>query len=1171
MKWMVIFLTTALLQANAKSFSQKITFSGREVTLEKVFSVIEQQTNYVVFYNYSALKSAKKITLHVRDVPLDRFLQACFREQPFTYVIEGKTILITPKEEPNYSILQAGSPPPITITGRITDVNGNPLAGVSVVVKGLDKGTQTNTDGEYSLSNVPNTAVLIFSYVGFQKQEVPVQDRIVINLQLRQAVQRMDSVEVMVISTGYQTISRERAAGSYATISAQKLENKLKPDLKSAMEGLAAGMVLTKEGNTEIRGLSTFLTGSDKNPLIVVDGYPISGGFETINVDNVESITVLKDAVAASIYGSRSSNGVIVITTRQAKKGAFKIDYRNSAGIILKPDMSKLNRASASDYIDAEIDLYNENPTTSLNSYNAYSNMSRVQYLLVARSQGVVSAADVDAEIAQLRENDGLGQLKKYLLRTQTYQQHNIAVSGGSEKNTMYASVKYITHNGNMQHAGDNRFIIDFKNDWKPSKSITISLLSNVNYARTEAPAKPASDFTGYSALQTSSGRTLGSSVLLRPYDMIVDPATGQPQDVFMANPRKINRYAAIPGLKPLHYNPLNDLPLEMTKTQDFQVRMGGTIQVQLAKGLSAQAGGVWTRGNTFQRTIYDKSAYRMRLYYDDGTSISNPAKHYIPDGAMADEARNLNQTYTFRGQVNYSGVFGRHNVIAIAGTELTRDTYDNNTYPTRFGYNDLAGNFSTFNYSDFNAGLYNADMLGTSRPVASVGTFNFRDNRFLSWYANGSYEYDKRFVVSGSIRLDQTNFFGTDPKFRYRPLWSAGGMYKLSNEKFFSVPWINKLYVRGSYGINGNISLNSGPFLIITAGTAYSALTGDIPYTIASPPNNSLRWEKTNTINLGTDISFFNSRLNLTLDYYDRSSKDLLGPQTTDPTLGFTSLTRNIGQLSNKGLEVTLDGYILKKRDFNWNVLATVSYNKNRVENYNTTYLYASQLVGARAPMVTGKPADALYSYRYARLNANGSALYYNAANQEMVGSSLLVTDPVYSGTLRPPYSFGLTNTLHYKSFDLSFLLIAKTGNILRRDAFTGYNYQNKSVALRWRNPGDEKNTVYPRLSASTSDPQYFPFSDFLAEDASYIKLRDVSVSYTLPTNRGLLKRVGVTNAKAYVQGRNLWYWAANSDKRDPETAELNTAGSSGSTLEQGYTSFQLTPEIYVGLSISF
>ncbi len=214
------------------------------------------------------------------------------------------------------------------------------------------------------------------------------------------------------------------------------------------------------------------------------------------------------------------------------------------------------------------------------------------------------------------------------------------------------------------------------------------------------------------------------------------------------------------------------------------------------------------------------------------------------------------------------------------------------------------------------------------------------------------------------------------------------------------------------------------------------------------------------------------------------------------------------------------------------------------------------------------GYPSNALFSYRYAGLDANGATLYYNKAGQVADGGQQLVDDPVYSGTLRPDHVYSLTNTFRYKSFEFAFMFIAKTGNVLRRDAFTGGNYVDKNVALRWRNPGDEKTTIYPKLSSQSSDGFYFPFADIFVEDASYIKLRDVSLSYDL--SKGLLKKMGLANAKIYFQGRNLFMWAANSDKRDPETSELN-AGAIGGPLDQGYTSLPLRPEFYIGLSVKF
>ncbi|WP_346316128.1 SusC/RagA family TonB-linked outer membrane protein [Chitinophaga sp. YIM B06452] len=1148
MKLSTYLLLIGFLHVSAAARSQRVSFTGQNVPLTTVFKAIQRQSGYIVFYNYDLLQQASPVTLRVKNVPVDELMKQALQNQGLDFSIEDKTIFLVRRVMP-VQPLPVAEDPAINISGRVTDESGKPLAGVSVIVKGTTRGTQTNEQGEFTLPNVDKRAVLVFSSIGFDRQELSVSGRSVLMLQLQPVSSRLDAVQV--VNTGYQTISAERATGSFSFISPARLEAKLKPDLRAALEGQAAGVVITKEGNVEIRGVSTVT--AEKKPLLVIDGYPVQGDLETINVDNVESITVLKDAVAASIYGARSSNGVIVITTKRGRSGAIRVQYRGSTGITLKPQLSYLNRASASDYIDAEIDLYNQEPNTYLNTYNNYNSLSEVHYLLVAKSQGWVTAKEADDRIAALRQQNGIEQLEKNYFRTQFTQQHNISLTGGGEKSSLNAAVRYISNQGNSTGTSDNRVIVDFKNEWRPVKNLGVNLFTNVNYNTSRSPLRTSTELLGYT-----------STSLLQPYSLIVDPVTGQPAQVFTKNKRKEERYAAMAGLKPMYYTPLEDLALETTNAQGLLLRFGGNIQATIFDGLTAELGGNWSRNNTNSRSIYDKDSYRMRQFYNDATSIANPSKHYIPDGAMVNESRGIIQSYMLRGQLGFNRNLGlRHYVAALAGMEVSQTKTDNNTYPTRFGYNDQAGTFATFNYADYNAGLYNADMLGTSRPTASIGSYAFDDKRFVSWYANGSYEYDNRIVLSGSVRLDQTNFFGTDPKYRYKPLWSAGATYKLSREKFFQVPWISKLNIRGSYGINGNISLNNGPFLIVTAGS-FSNLTGDINYTISSPPNNTLRWEKTKVTNFGLDMGFARNLVRVTLDYYHKNSEDVLASDAIDATRGFSSLVKNAGKILNQGFEVSVDADIVKRPGFSWNSYFIFAYNKNKVKEYNVNYIYPSSLTNG-AIRKEGDPLDALYAYRFAGLDNNGVAQFYDQSGKKMGGGNAAVGDLVYAGTLRPPYVMSLTNTFGYKGFDVSFMLIARLGNVLRKDAFTGSNYINKNVAKRWRQPGDEANTIYPKLTSWNMDMFYFPYSDVLVESASFMKLRDVTVTYTL--NPNLLKRAGVKDSKVYFQTRNLFMITANSDKRDPEISELNTTGGTGAFTEQGYTSLPLRPEFYVGI----
>lgn len=1044
----------------------------------------------------------------------------------------------------------------VAVTGHVSDQNNEALVGGVVGVKGTNINVVTDVDGNYSIKASPSD-VLVFSYLGFRTKEVPVQGKKIINVVLLEDAQTLDDIVV----TGYQTLSKERVTGAFGLISSKKLETKLQPDLKSLLEGQAAGVVLDKKGNIEIRGVSTF--SAEKTPLLVVDGYPIEGKLEDLNPDNIENITVLKDGVAASIYGSRAANGVIVITTKRGQKGRMQVSYKGSFNVTLKPDLSKLNRASSSDYIDAEIDLFNQNP----NSYDPLdeSNMSRVSYLLMQARDNNITQAEATNEINKLRQVDGLKQIEKYMFRNQLSHQHNVSISGGEDKYTYNVAANYNYKRGSFLHTDEDRLILDFNNQWKPYRFLTIDVGANVLYNRTNEPTATYSDLTGYN-----------SSSDLQPYTAIVDE-NGRPCNVWGISQYKVKTYQNTPGMKDWTYNPIEDLAKDGIQTTDFKTRISGKIRVNIIEGLNVEVGGVWQRGNYQYKQLRQADSYAVRIAYNDATSRANNVNHYLPDGAVINEQRNVNEDWTIRTQINFNRAFlnDKHRVTVLLGNEVRRSTYDNNEMATRAGYNEVAGSFIPMNLKDYIGNVNYADMLFASQwgyPLNGSftnGEYSYRDNRFVSWYGNGSYEYNNKFIVSGSVRMDLTNFFGTDPKYRHKPLWSIGGTYKLANEDFFDVSWINRLNIRASYGINGNISLSEGPFLILAAGD-YSQTTGGVSYGVASPPNNQLRWEKTKTANFGLDFSFMNSRLDLSVDYYTKNSSDLLAKDAIDPTTGFTSLTKNVGRMTNDGLEITLNADAILNRDFRWNINYNFAYNHNKVKEYNVTRSYASSYTSSYGSvMVAGYPADGLWGYRFAGLNDEGATMIYNAEGEKILIGNAEIKDVYYQGSLRPKFDMSLTNSFTYKNWDLSFMLIAKLGHKYRKDYFGGSNYSNRHVGERWQNPGDESTAMYPVLKSWNMDLFDFPYIDKLVGNASYMKLRDVTLAYTF--DRDLINKIHLSNARVYFQMRNLFRVTAKGVDIDPEVAEVNETGYSGASIDQAFSSLPLRPEFYVGLSFSF
>jgi TonB-linked SusC/RagA family outer membrane protein len=1160
-KWLMrinftcILLFFAFMQSALATRAQKISLSHKNVPIETVFTDIRKQSGYDFIYPKNLVKNSKLVSIHANNEDLRDVLIELFQDQSFTYSLENRTIVVKEREWTVTERIREIFIQPIHIKGKILGQDGEPLVGASVQIKGRKITSVTDRNGEFSLNDVPENSTLVISYVGYVSKEVKTGNRSVDLGSITLVASMSELTEVAVINTGYQKISPERVTGSFGVVTGKRLEARLAIDLKSALEGQLTGVVLDKQGNIEIRGVSSF--GAEKNPLVVVDGYPIEGGIENINPLNISSVTVLKDGVSASIYGSRAANGVIVITTKGGVTGGPRLTYNGLVNYIPKPNLRDLNRSSSSDYIDAELDLFRQNPNDA--STVGKENMSRVTYLMMQVRENKLSEADAMAEINSLRNVDGLKQFEDHFFRPEISNQHNFNVSGATEKNSYNVALNLLNTRENFIQSNSNRFILDVKNDWRPFKFLTAGVTVNVTYNNRLTPYNDYTNMINYN----------GNSIL-QPYTALVD-ASGNPAAVWGLSQYKIDTYKHTQGMKDWTNIPLNEISKETSRTVDFQTRLGGYLRANIVEGLTAEFGGSWQRGSQQVKELHDVDSYFVRINYNDATSLENPANHYLPDGSIIDERRNINENWTIRTQLNYNRSFdnNKHRITALVGNEVRKLTFDNNQIETRVGYNSTAGSFVPMNLKDYNAGKYTDDMLMGAQYLNQVtldpGKYDYRDNRFVSWYGNGSYEYDNRFILSGSIRMDLTNFFGTDPKYRYRPLWSVGGTYKMAEEEFIKTNWINRLNLRASYGVSGNISLNQGPFLILSTGD-FNSTTGGVSYGVASPPNNQLRWERTNIVNFGLDFSVWNSRFNASIDYYTKNSTDLLAPETADPTTGYVSVTKNAGEMSNSGVELALNVDLIRGNNFRWNMGTNISYNYNKVKTYNVVRNYATQYAWSNLVLAAGYPADGIWGYRFAGLNDLGESQIYNAKNEVIQPGDGTPADVRYLGTQRPKFDLSLSNTFTYKNWDLTTLFISKLGHQYRKDSFNSSNYLNRHVVDRWQKPGDENHTIYPALAWSM-DLYYFPFTDVLIGNASYVKLRDVTLSYNFDK---FAKKLKMGNAKVFVQGRNLFRITAKGVDIDPETAEINTSGGVGAG-EEGYTSLPLPRELFFGVSFSF
>lgn len=1143
------------------AFAQSgISVNFNQTPLKEALDYITSQSKYKFVYTDALKVNDYKVTAQSKNEPLDILFTKMFSELGITWSIKDSQIILVAGNKTDKPSTRKKM---MKISGIVSEEGSNESI-PGAAIKNITRNTITASDdnGNYSIDAYEGDRLLV-TCIGMTDKEIIVEKTPFIDISLKTDLITLEDVVV----TGYQTLSKERATGSYAVVTSKKLENKLQPSLKSIMEGQSAGVVLTKDGSIEIRGVSTIQ--GVKEPLVVVDGYPLIGqgvGLESINPEIIENITILKDAVAASIYGARASNGVIVVTTKQAKKDSFSLNYKGTYSITLKPDMNKLNLASVEDYMDAELDLYQQNPNSAWSSYSGYNKISDYAYLLMAKERGLISASEADAQIAALKQNNSLKQIEKYLLKPKQSQQHNLTLTSGTSTNQFISSLRYSKEYGNLVKNDNSSFIADINNTWKPTKWFTFRIISNINYSRSHSTNESYASFTQW----TATSRIL-------PYTRLYDEY-GNPTPITPVGQRRLETYDTYPGMKPVDYHPETDLSKYVTTAETLRLRLGGDINIKFFDFLNGSIGGSWIKGNIKNRTIADAESFVMRTAYNDGTSASNAVKHYIPEGGRIDENRGTTDSWVIRAQLNYNQSFkgDKHKLSVMAGSEVSKDTYEYSYMPTRLGYNPVSATYNNGFYpSDYNNNTNNmkGDMLFGKQPaylgsISYGNNYGVRDNRFVSWYGNASYEYNNRYILTGSVRLDLTNFFGTDPKYRYKPTWSVGGTWKLSNENFFSglKDIFNRLNIRASYGVNGNISLSYTPYLILSVGS-HNPTTGGVSYGISSYPNNQLRWERTGIFDAGLDASMIDNRLHISLDYYNKKSTDLIVSDSIDETKGTTAIPQNVGGVTNQGFEITLNADIIKGKQFTWNSSIITSYNTSNVDYYNVKRAYFGSYATASSILVQGYPMNGFWGAKFAGLDNKGTALFYNHDGEKIEGGSLEAEDAVYLGTYRPKTDISWTNTFSYKNFDLTFMFIGKFGHKYRKDCFSGSNYNSRYVGQRWRQPGDEEKTIYPVLKSWNMDMFYFPYSDVLVGNASYVKLRDLTLSYNLPMS--VLKSIGLSSAKLYFQTRNLFYITAKGVDIDPETAELNASGT-GAMTAQAFTSLQLRPEFYFGIMIN-
>lgn len=929
---MLIIGTSLSAQASGTIMTSKtVTLSEKKISLNQLLWKLKKQTDIVFTYNTSDIEKVSITDLNVVNKTVNEVLDQCLKNTNLEYKSVEGTIVIKQKVVEKTKEAQQ-KPSSMTIKGLIQDSYGEALIGVVITVKGTNNGTITDIDGNYELENVIGGQTIVISYVGKETIERVIKaGETVLNITMDD---RADVLKDVVV-TGYQTISRERAVGSFGIVTSKDIENKTQSNILQRLEGLVPGM--NNEGSTDnsgnklltIRGVSTVM--ANKNPLYVVDGIPYEGDINFINPNDVTNVSVLKDATANSIYGARASNGVIVITTRKGQSGKVVTRYSGSVKFVPKLDLNYLNLINSSDMVDLQVDGFNFKHSARSPKYG----YNPVIDLLYQREAGDLTDSELQDKLDVYRNLNNRGQIEDEFVRTSVIHQHNLSVSGGNDKNTYLFSVNYYQSSPNQKYSNYWRLGANLRDDIKFNNWLEGDILFSSNYTHNR-------DYIG-AANRTYTGVPSYQDLIVNTpsYYMIRDD---QDNPINFPNRRsdsEIDRIMNLGLLDENHSPVLNHKQVRLTeKTNHHRIQLG--LKAKIIEGLSASVKMQLETGSLENTELFSGESTAVRHMVNNAATVDKSGKvtFNVPKGGQLKKERAEHFSYTLRGQLDYSKEFDKHSIVALLGAErrLIRDKYNNDYY---MGYDHSTLEINSINMTDL-LDLRGTEALYNSFQWDYSDYINMRhiENRFISFYANASYTYDYKYSLSGSIRIDQSDLFGTDPKYQYRPLWSLGAGWHMKQENFLKdASWIDQLNLRLTYGIGGNVAKDAGPYVKFAARgvdryTRESAIVAD------APANKNLRWEKTATTNFGVDMSILDSRLGLSVDLYNKETTDLLGYKDVNSFLGWQRVLLNYGDMYNRGIEVSLNVTPVKNRNVTWETTLNFGYNKNKLINMKSAIL---------------------------------------------------------------------------------------------------------------------------------------------------------------------------------------------------------------------------------------